>query len=192
MARLNRNWLLWCLALGACGEPNAPIRRAAYEFRGPDPLGALVSFHWPAQELPVQYFASAPVGAAQQYLEAALHVWEGQFLYGEFRGVMVTDSSSADVIMIMGFGGTPPNVPLTDDPPDIQACSGQTNFDDVDGNRVIDGQMVIILRLLAHSSNPDDLMATAPTAREPSASDRVTAQVLYHTRPDLRPAERAP
>ncbi len=200
------------LLLGACDSPNAPDRSSFYDFRlsPSDPV-----FHWPATALPVRFYADQ-VGALPEYVALGVRMWERQFLYGEFRGELVSDSADADVILSLQ-GSAPPDGPLTDDPP-VTSCTGVTSVPPT--TELGSGQLVYTERfqvqlqwfsrgspsdianclarvtaheightlgVFNHSPTPDDLMARSPTAREPTARDRATVQILYHVRSDILP-----
>jgi hypothetical protein len=200
------------LAFGvACADPTIPDRQDRYAFD--DGFGEV--FHWPAERLPVRYFADAR-GPMAALVARALGVWEEQFLYGEFAGVLVSDSASADVIV--RWGGTVPS----DVPPDtgapVTSCSGVTMLTiDSASNSIEDqiivtannllvpvsaGQMIACYRrviahevghsmgLFQHSAQPEDLMAGQPLVERPGPRDRVTAEVLYHTTPTIGPPPR--
>ena len=47
-------------------------------------------FHWPLNRLPVRFYAD-PRGGMRNYVQRAVGLWERQFLYGEFRGVVVDE-----------------------------------------------------------------------------------------------------
>lgn len=199
------------LAAG-CGTPTVPDRPEPYAF---DEQASGVIFWWPADRLPVRYWVDPGAGVVSQYVERALQTWQDQFLYAEFRGVLVTDSSRADVIVQVD-GPTPPDVPLTNDPP-IAACGGFTRFeppgddnrfpvpprvrlrwdqgpDAVDVanclSRVVAHELGHSLGILAESPNEFDLMNTNVRVTAPSARDRATVERLYHTEPNVLPPER--
>jgi hypothetical protein len=195
----------------ACADPTIPDRQDRYAFD--DGFGEV--FRWPADRLPVRYFADTR-GPMAALVARALGVWEEQFLYGEFTGVLVSDSASADVIV--RWGGTVPS----DVPPDtgapVTSCSGVTMLAiDSASNSIEDqiivtannllvpvsaGQMIACYRrviahevghslgLFQHSAQLDDLMAGQPLVERPGRRDRVTAEVLYHTTPTIGPPPR--
>ncbi|MBI4420751.1 MAG: matrixin family metalloprotease [Gemmatimonadetes bacterium] len=170
-------------------------------------------FHWPADRLPVRFYAQ-PIGALPDYVRDGLAGWEAQFLYGEFTGVVSTDSLSADVRVTLD-GGVPPAAPLTTAPP-IDACDGRTTVNVTETDLLVSPVLVRVrwfpgfpasdvanclarvtahelghaLGLLQHSDRPTDLMFGVPAVREPSARDRATVQLLYHTKADIQPASR--
>lgn len=193
------------LLIAACGDPVTPERRPAYRF---DYFGDV--FRWPLDRLPVRFFAT-PQGNMRLLVQRAIGAWEDQFLYGEFRGVLVGDSLAADVIVLWA-DSVPPDVPPDPGPP-VRACDGVTSFT-VDATNTIERALHVVLDvspgyttaqvaacmrrtaihelghtlgLLQHSPNATDIMAVTPLADVPSLGDRRTAEVLYHTPPTIRP-----
>lgn len=176
-----------------------------------------VTFHWPRNRLPVRYWVAANAGVVKGDLADGLRAWEAQFLYGEFRGVVVADSASADVVVMLPDSTTPPNVPRTSDPP-ADVCGGETaNTIHSTGpgtyaldqayqikltwdrraapadivnclHRVVMHEIGHSLGILQHSEDPNDLMAPLPIVDAPSARDRATAVILYHTPANVAPA----
>ncbi len=198
------------LGLLAGCEVTAPNRSDFYAFQlQPEN----VVFSWPADRLPVTYFAQS-IGALPDYVRSGLDLWESQFLYGEFEGALTTDSAHADVQVTLE-GGAPPAAALTSDPPVI-ACDGSTSAFLGSGQQLA-GPILIHIRwfsgftpadvanclsritaheighslgLFQHSTRATDLMFGVPAVREPSSRDRTTVEILYHTQPGLRPADR--
>jgi predicted Zn-dependent protease len=192
----------------ACVDASAPLREDTYAFALP--LNGLV-FRWTAERLPVRYWVASNAGVVREFAGQALDTWGRQFLYGEFRGVLVTDSATADVLIAVA-PQTPPDVPATDDPP-VAACSGVTSFDLTDDDRLVgpfqvritwdlrydDADVVNCLQrvttheightlgIFGHSPAALDLMNAYPAVAAPSTADRATAEVLYHTTPTIRP-----
>jgi predicted Zn-dependent protease len=193
----------------ACTDPMVPSHAPAYPF---DAFGEV--FHWPADRLPVRFYAD-PRGTLRTLVAHAVDSWERQFLYGEFRGVMVNDSNAADVIVIWADSVPPDATP--DNGPAVNACGGLTQgfldstgmaFDGpfhtqltvLTGAVFTPGQVQACMRRttiheLGHTlglfqESPDsvhDIMAAPPRVNLPSAGDRRTVETLYHTAPTLGP-----
>lgn len=195
------------LALG-CSEIATPVRAPRYVFD----IGGDV-FHWPGDRLPVRYFAD-PRGAMPSLVREGLTTWEIQFLYGEFRGVLVADSTAADVI-VRWQDSVPPDVP-PDTAGALGACDGVTTYQ-IDTTSTMEGPIHVALLLrpgfttaqiaacvhrlvahelghtlgiLTHSPAPTDLMFDTPGTQIPTHRDRNTVQVLYHTTSTIEPPPR--
>jgi len=207
-------WGVLGFALVAACEPTAPTRTCTgctYAFADTIPPDTTLVFHWPAVRLPVRYWAD-PRGAMPVLVAGGIAAWEGQFLYGEFTGVRVVDSTRADVIV--RWEATPP----PDVPPDpgaaVDACAGQTTnpavvFRDSSASvlhvtlgvkpgftvaqvaaclrRIAIHELGHSLGLLRHSPSPFDMMNAVPLVAFPSATDRRTVEVLYHTPATVSP-----
>lgn len=206
---MKRALVLLLVAFAACADPEAPARLATYTF---DLNGGI--FHWPVNRLPVRFFADTR-GNMRQLIARAIHSWESQLLYGEFRGVLVDDSTTADVIVTWGVDSVPPDVPPDSGPP-VFSCFGNTRFHldstltaldsvirvDLDvrvGQIFTENQVAACMRRIAihelghalglgqHSPYSGDLMWANDTAAVPSPSDRRTVEILYHTTPTIGP-----
>jgi predicted Zn-dependent protease len=209
--------LAGALALGACNDPAIPGRAGTYAFADTVIIGVdttVTLFRWPATRLPVRFWAD-PRGNMRFLVERAIAVWQDQFLYGELRGVVVTDSSRADVL-VRWRDSVPPDVP-PDTTPAPNGCGGVTTFDYdsaglalagpvhvaltvlTGGSPASPGQLQACVRrvsihelghslgLLRHSLVPQDIMYAAPMVDYPSPFDRSSVEMLYHSRPTVQP-----
>jgi len=207
---------LLALALAACKDPGIPDRAGVYAFADTVIIGVDTSvtlFRWPASRLPVRFWAD-PRSNMRFLVERAVTVWQDQFLYGELRGVVVIDSSAADVI-VSWADSVPPDVP-PDTTAASNACSGVTTFDYdttgfalsgpvhvslsvLGGSPATPGQVQACMRrvaihemghslgLLRHSQFDEDIMFGSPLVDYPSRFDRRSVEVLYHSQPTVQP-----
>jgi len=196
----------------ACHEPTLPPNHTpAYGF---DLSGAV--FRWPEERLPVRFYADTR-GAMQSYVGNAINLWQRQFLYGEFRGVLVADSGHADVIVVW-TDSVPPNVAPDEGTP-IRACGGSTTPDFAPSGIALQGPFHVSLTvLLGSGTTPAQLAACmrrtvvhelghslglfqeasdsllimnyTPWVSAPADGDRRTVEVLYHTPPTIAPPPR--
>lgn len=203
---------LLAAALAGCETAAAPAREPAYDF---DLYGSGLVFHWTPDRLPVRYWVAPDAGVVRGFVATGIARWTDQFLWGEYRGVLVDDSTAADVLV----WATPPNPPSgepTDDPPLLTACGGVTWNDTTAaaGPRALIGPFRVVVQwdagyadgdvvnclervtvheightigLFGHSPNDLDLMNGTPRVAAPSAGDRVTAEILYATPASILP-----
>ena len=197
----------------ACFEPMVPNHDPTYPFA--DQFGDV--FHWPENRLPVRFYAE-PRGNLRALLTAAVDAWQRQFLYGEFSGTLVNDSTAADVI-VRWADSVPPDAPPDNGPP-VKACGGvtqgvldssgtafagpfETQIQILTGTVFTAGQVqACVARTTIHEmghalgllqESPDslrDIMATTPKVNQPSDGDRRTVEALYHTPATLGPPPR--
>jgi predicted Zn-dependent protease len=204
------------LALGwACTDIAGPARPAPYEWRLfiPNDTGGVdsLSFHWPRASLPVRFWAEDTFNLSRHVADGIAR-WKTAFLYGEYDGVLVPDSSSADVIVRAGL---PPKNGLA--PPErfdalLPECEGATVFDTVATRHELGLPMRIYINqrlptgdldaclevtvaheighslgLFDHTTDTLDLMYSNPVATGLSPRDVRTAEVIYHIPADMVP-----
>lgn len=206
MTRRALRWALLAL-LAACGDATAPLRVDRYEWRlfEPRPGGGIdtLAFAWPNASQPLRIWAQDSLGLVG-HTTAAIQSWQAQFLYGEFRGTLVPDSSEADIIVVAG--PAPADAPVL--PMMARQCRGATDIAVDPLTFVLRPPMHIYIELrfapddpgvdaclalttahelghalgiFQHSTDPDDLMYSDPVVAAPSARDRNTAERAYHT-----------
>jgi len=198
-----------------CSDAAAPADRCAYEFRHPDGF----VFRWLDDRQPVRIWVEPPGNLARLVDEGAT-LWASSLLYDELRTVFVADSSQADILVIgLPDRAGVPNGPacagfseaaflLAGD----TVIAGDTigpltllgpittsvwGYIGESGEAVRDCLGIVVphelghgLGILAHSSDPDDLMAPNPRFSRLSDRDRTTFEILYHTPPSIKPPPR--
>ena len=190
----------------ACSDIGSPQRAGdLYEWRLVDGADTL-HYHWPEAALPVRFWVE-DVNGMPAHLEAAIDAWREAFLYREFDGTIVADSSDADVI-VRGTSASGSGVLLASSP----ECQGATDV-------VIDVEAMTLelpiriyvsprfdpagaatqrclalttihevghsLGIFRHSTNANDIMYFDPQVPGLSERDRATAEVVYHVRPTI-------
>lgn len=207
------------LVLAACSDPAIPDRSGIYSFAdtvfsGTDTIVQL--FRWPESRLPVRFWAD-PSGNMRFLIERAIAAWEDQFLYREFRGALVNDSTRADVI-VRWSDSVPPDVPPDTGAP-VSACGGVTTFTfdtalaepirvsvnvfNLGSPGATPAQVQACLRRVSihevghalglgfptnrHSPFDEDIMFGSPLVDFPSRFDRRSVEVLYHSTPTIGP-----
>ena len=199
------------MALAACSDINPPPDHTpAY---GYDLSGDI--FHWPVSRLPVRYFADTR-GPMRAYVLRAIGLWEDQFLYGEFRGTLVSDSAQADVIVVWA-DSVPADVPPDNGTP-VKTCGGSTVLTFDGTGTALAGPIHTSLTVLIVGATPAQLAACmrrtvvhelghtlglwqeasdslvimnfTPWVPVPSDKDRRTVEYLYHVTPTIAPPPR--
>ena len=189
-------------ALLSCGDIGAPTRADIYEWRiiqTPDTLG----FHWPRAAQPIRIWVQ-DIYELPEHTQAAIDGWKEGFLYREWDAELVSDSATADVVVVSDFP-LGPTILLAS----VTECEGYTDlaldtetkvltlpiriyvvprFDpDLPATRACFGIVMVheighALGIFRHSPDPDDIMYFNPTVTTPSQRDFQTAEVLYHAR----------
>jgi hypothetical protein len=203
----------------SCADIASPTRNDRYEWRriqatGPGTTDTL-SFHWPSSRLPLKIWAEDTLNLPT-YVEGGIDKWKAAFLYGEFDAVRVTDSNAADVVVRLSapvklaFN----RIRLRGSAPE---CEGGTDFELPSGSRELQVPIRVfvnprfdpstpgvdqclalttthelghVIGIFAHSPNSMDIMYVDPTVSDLSSRDRSTAELVYHTAPDLTVAAR--
>jgi hypothetical protein len=201
----------------SCADIAAPSRSEAYEWRriipgSPDTL----SFHWPRSRLPVRIWAEDSLNLVAD-VQNGIERWEAAFLHGEFDAVLVSDSSTADVVVRVatavkgGFSITRLESTMAPE------CQGGTDFDLPAGSNQLSMPIRVFVNprfepaapgvaecmalttthelghaigIFAHSSVTTDIMYGDPSVSSLSTRDRATAEVAYHIEPTLTPGPR--
>lgn len=200
----------------ACSDMVAPSRSARYDWRlivDYDSLGPrtdTLSFHWPRDRSPIRIWVEDQYGVPARMREA-ISLWKGAFLYGEWDATVVSDSTTADVI-VRTILPPPQTIPVRLGGA-VPSCEGATDVDTV-ATRF---QLMVPIRayvfpsvptapditeclrtvtahelghamgILRHSTDSLDLMFGVPTARFLSARDIGTINNAYHFTADMVP-----
>ncbi len=196
----------------SCSEATSPSRVPSYEWRLFVQNDTL-SFHWPADALPVKIWVEDSLDMPARVQEA-IDAWTGVFLYGEYTAVLVADSSSADVVVRV-TNAPPKSIATVDRLHTLfPGCEGATDIDTVSSRfelqlpvrmylaaRYDPAQVDLTecfhitarhelghsLGLFQHTSDIRDIMYGQPEATELSVRDINTAQVLSHWPANMTP-----
>jgi hypothetical protein len=204
----------------ACADIAAPNRSEAYEWRRLEPSASggvdTLTFHWPRSALPVKVWAE-DVLDLPLHVQHGMDRWQAAFLYREFQATLVSDSNVADVIVATGIppktgfavirleslfapecqGGT--DVELTPDETQIQLpfrvfVDPRVATPDPALDQCMDltvtHELGHAFGIFNHSPRPTDIMFADPTVPELSPGDQATAELAYHTEPNLTVAPR--
>jgi hypothetical protein len=127
------------MLLVGCSDIFSPSRADVYDFRAYRSQGSSVdtlTFHWSRDLLPVRIYV-ADDDPLRPYAAIAISRWSGAFLYGEFRGVLVSDSTKADVVLRNAFPPGGPALHALRVDAFAPQCSGETDLDVPGGTNLL-------------------------------------------------------
>jgi predicted Zn-dependent protease len=203
--------LLAGLAALACSDSSAPDRSNRYDWYVVVPPDTL-TFHWVAAELPVRYWVQDSA-QAPALITRGLGVWQGAVGAGSYRGILVADSTTADVIvrvqplspfvaaarLFAGPGTSCEAVTAVDTAATRFQLKLPMRMDlNVVGDPLSDSAQACLTRVAAHevghtlglfqhSDDPADLMYAFPAVNQPSPRDANTVITLYGTPRNMAP-----
>lgn len=200
----------------ACNDASEPQPIDAYPYKvvirtdnaGFDSL----AFHWSSSALPVRFWAE-DAGGLPTLVRSALDRWETAAGSSRFRGTLVGDSTTADVIVQLRYPPTPEFAVRRLGSLLARDCEGAADILLTPETKSVAIPMHIYvfspfeasdprfaacmdpttthevghtLGLFVHSPNSDDVMYRLPNAAVPSYRDRATVQILYRGESDFQ------
>ena len=198
----------------SCAEATSPSRVPSYEWRLPTEDGLdTLSFHWPTDMLPVKIWVEDSLGMPDRVNEA-IEAWRSAFLYGEYDAILVSDSSSADVVVRVLVAPRKAMATVGRLQTLFPGCEGATDIDTVTTRFQLQLPVRMYLTprydpattdltecfritarhelghslgLFQHTSDIRDIMYGDPEAEGLSAPDINTAQIAAHWPANLIP-----
>jgi len=218
-ARAATTALALLFAAAACSEkPTSCFDSNGYSYGFYLGGDSSLVFHWPANRMPVRVYAE-PTGDAPTDVEAGRLTWLGAFHCGEASLTPTPDSTHADIIVRRVSTLPPqPTGAITLGADSVGACTGRTDGT-FDSTLTLNGpvrsyiaplagrdsvalsgcfrmttthELGHALGILAHSTNPGDIMYPTPHRTTLSLNDSYTLQLLYHTTATIKPAPLTP
>ena len=218
-----RRWTAAALVLAgaACSDIATPIRFDFYEWRliVPKAIGSgedSLSFHWAQSRLPVRIWVE-DAADLPTHVPNAIAAWRRAFLYDEFDATVVSDSTTADVIIRATSAPGTSFARARLYSALAPQCAGSTDLDISDDHTQLRLPVRIFINPSAdpttpglaeclalttthelghalgiwrHSIDPADLMYVDPAVNAPSEHDLATAEMLYHAPANVEPVGR--
>lgn len=205
----------------ACSDIVAPTRSERYDWRLLVPFDSLgprvdtLTFHWPRTSLPVKIWVEDQYQLPARVREGIAE-WKQAFLYGEWDATIVSDSTTADVIVLSTLPPPPIRAGLSAPRANaslVPSCQGATDVDtgatrrqlllpirtyvhpSLPGAADIDACLRVVaaheightMGLFQHSTDTLDLMFSVPSSTFLTVRDVGTAVNAYHFPSDMVP-----
>lgn len=214
---VRRSLPLALLLLGAlsCSEATSPGRVPNYEWRLVTIDNDTISFHWPAEHLPVKIWVEDSLDMPARVQEG-IDSWKSAFLYNEYDAVIIADSGAADVVVRVALAPPKSIATVNRLRTLFPGCEGATDLEIETLTIPYELQLPVrmyvtprydptttdltecfritarhelghTLGIYRHSPDIQDIMYAQPEAPGLSARDINTAQVLSHWPANLIP-----